>query len=294
MSTTAPTVEPPQDAAAPTAATLAAELDRQDDALHDLLVRRAELAQQLAAANGERAIFRPGREAETIRRLLGRHAGALPRPTVVRLWRELLAGCLAMQRPLTIAVCETAPGAGAVQCAREHFGALTPLRVHPSPSQAIAEVSAGIAAAAVLPMPREDEPAAAAWWVALLHRDEPRIHLVARLPFWTPRPDGAPRVPALVVAAAPADRSSDDRSLVGFELAPEMSRARLVSALSAAGLPPLDIILRRDAAAGVAQGLIVVDGHVADDDPRLAALAAAVSPPVVLGCYAEPLAGETA
>ena len=96
-------------------------------------------------------------------------------------------------------------GSGYAQCAREHFGALTPLRVHRSPAQAIAEVSAGTATAAVLPLPAEEE--APPWWTALLHRDEPRIHVVARLPFWAPRAEGAPRVQALVVAAVPPDPS---------------------------------------------------------------------------------------
>jgi hypothetical protein len=130
--------------------------------------------------------------------------------------------------------------------------------------------------------------------VALLHRDDPRIHVVARLPFWSPRPEGAPRVQALVVATAAPDRSTQDRSLIGVELLPEMSRTRLVAALGASGLPPTAIILRRDPATPVAQGLITVDGFVADDDARLSSLAAAVRAPVVLGCYAEPLAGDAA
>jgi chorismate mutase len=295
MSTTLPTDEPPQEQVSASLLELQAELERQDAALHDLLMRRAELASRVAGPPlAGKPAFRPGYEAETVRRLLRGHGGALPRQTLVRIWRELLAGCMAMQGPLLVAVCETDPANGAVQCAREHFGALTPLRVHPSPAQAIADVSAGLANVAVLPMPVEGEPARAAWWVALLHRDDPRIHVVARLPFWSPRPEGAPRVQALVVTAAAPDRSAQDRSLVGFELLPEMSRARLVSALGTAGLPPTDIILRRDPAAPVAHGLITVDGFVADDDVRLSSLAAAVHAPVVLGSYAEPIAGDAA
>ena len=39
-------------------------------------------------------VFRPGREAEIVRRLLRRHRGAFPRPVIVRLWRELLSARL--------------------------------------------------------------------------------------------------------------------------------------------------------------------------------------------------------
>ena len=148
--------------------------------------------------------LRPGREADILRRLLRRHRGHLPRRAVVRVWRELLAATTSMQGPYAITACETEAGNGYVQCAREHFGALTPLHVHRSPAQAIAEVSAGTATAAVLPLPAEEE--AQPWWTTLLHRSDPRIHVVARLPFWAPRAEGARRVQALVVAAVPPDR----------------------------------------------------------------------------------------
>ncbi len=176
-----------------------------------------------------------------------------------------------------------------VQAAREHFGALTPLRAYRSPAQAIGEVSAGAATVAVLPLPSETEAPRDAWWTALLHKDEPRIHVVARLPFWRPRPEGAPTSQALVVAAVAPDASGADRSLLGLELPLEVSRARLTAALTAAGLEPGNVILRRDPGAPVADALAEVDGFVADDDPRLAALDAVLRRPVVLGAYAIPV-----
>ena len=159
-------------------------------------------------------------------------------------------------------------------------------------AEAMDEVRAGRATVAVLPMPTEGEAASDVWWTALLHRDEPRIHVVARLPFWAPRPEGAPRVQALVVAAAAPDASTDDRSLLGLEIAQETSRARLTSLIIAAGFAPGSIILRRDPGAGVAQALVDVAGMVTDDDTRLAAIADQLRPPVVLGGYAVPVEGD--
>jgi chorismate mutase len=274
-------------------AALRADLDRLDDSMHDLLMQRANVVAQVAALGSRGKVpFRPGREAEIIRRLVARHAGPLPRRVLPRLWRELLAATTSMQGSFVITVCESDPSGSFAACAREHFGVLTPLRVHRSPAQAIAEVSSGTATAAVLPLPVEQEPALAAWWTALLHRDEPRIHIVGRLPFWVPRNEGAPQAEAMVVAAAAADPSSRDRSLLGFELPPDMSRARLVAALTAAGLAPASIILRRDPAGHAGHGLIDVEGYVFDDDPRLTTLTESVDRPVVLGAYAEPLFGE--
>jgi chorismate mutase / prephenate dehydratase len=264
---------------------LRAELDRIDDALHDLLMQRAGVVEHVARA-GKRGALRPGREAAIIRRLLARHRGGLPAPTLTRIWRELLAGTTAMQGGFTMAVCTAGGESQYIQVAREHFGALTPLHAHRNPAQAIAEVSAGTATIAVLPLPSETEAPRDAWWTALLHKDEPRIHVIGRLPFWRPRPEGAPDVQALVIAATAPDASGADRSLLGLEFPLEVSRTRLTTALAAAGFETGQIILRRDPGAPVADALAEVAGFVADDDPRLGSLDTVLRRPVVLGAYA--------
>src|ERR1700761_8609776 len=118
---------------------LRAELDRIDDTIHDLLIQRAEVVEHVARS-GKPAAFRPGREASIIRRLLSRHQGALPAASVVRIWRELLAGTTSMQGGFSVAVCDAEPGAPVTQLAREHFGALTPMGTHEGAGHALAEV----------------------------------------------------------------------------------------------------------------------------------------------------------
>ena len=269
---------------------LRGELDRLDDELHDTLMRRAEVVAKVSALGVKGAVpVRPGREAAIIRRLLARHAGPLPLSGVARIWRELLNAFTAQQRPMLVTVCEAEAGQGYLLAAREHFGALTPMRALRTPAQAIREVSAGVASAAVLPVPVEGEAPAAAWWTALLQRDDPRIHVVARLPFWAARPDATPAVQALVVCANPPDPSGEDRSLIGMELSVEVSRARLSAAVAAAGFGAGPLVLRRDPGAPVAHALVDVEGFVVDGDPRFAALQSVLRPPVVLGAYAVPV-----
>lgn len=270
---------------------LRAELDRIDNELHGLLLRRARVVEQVAKA-GKRGAFRPGREASIIRRLLRQHSGGLPPQTLVRIWRELLAGTTAMQGSFSVAVCDPDGSAAFTQAAREHFGTLTPLRVYGSPAQAMAEVSRGSAAVAVLPVPSETDTARNAWWTSMLQNEQPRMHLVARLPFWAPRPDGAPAVQALVAATTEPDPSERDRSLLGLELDLDISRARLTSALTTADLPPVTMILRRNH--DVAHALVEVDGFMTDADPRLVGLDAMLRRPLVLGAYAIPETGAAA
>lgn len=263
-------------------AALRAELDRIDNTIHDLLIERAGIVEQVARS-GKPAAFRPGREAQIVRRLVGRHHGSLPPVTLFRLWRELLAGTTSMQGGFSLSVCDPEPGAAFTQLAREHFGAMTPLRQRTSPGQALADVSQGTASVAVLPFPSDSST----WWLTLRHH-EPRLHVIGRLPFWRRRPEGAPTVQALVVAATPPDASGDDRTLIGLECDGEASRTRLTTVLTAAELTPDQLILVRDPRAGASYALIEVDGYLGDDDARLRNLDPILRRPIVLGSYAVP------
>jgi chorismate mutase len=279
---------PPQDGWPGGLAALRSQLDQIDDALHQLLMRRACVVEGVAKS-GKRHAYRPGREASIIRRLLHRHRGALPPQTLVRIWRELLAGTTAMQEPFAVAVCEPDAGSGSIQAAREHFGALTPMHSCSSPAQVMAAVGRGAAAAGVLPLPSNTDTAQSAWWIRLLQqRDEPRLRVVCRLPFWVPRPAGAPSAQTLVIAAIDPDPSGRDRSLLAVELDPDVSGTRLISAITAAQLTPGWTIVRREPGKAPAHALVEIDNFLTDTDPRLAGLDPALRRPVVLGAYAVP------
>jgi len=266
-------------------AALRAELDRIDDTIHDLLMRRAGVVEYVARS-GKPAAFRPGREASIIRRLLRRHRGALPAVSVTRIWRELLAGTTSMQGGFSLAVCDPEHGAPFTQLAREHFGALTPLRTYAGAGQALVDLSQGAASVAVLPYPSDSDN----WWVSLMHR-QPRLYVIGRLPFWKPRPDGAPAAQALVVASTAPDASEDDHSLLGLECDSDVSRARLSSELLAAGFRAEAMVVASLPGSPMANVLVDVEGYLSDDDTRLTHLGSVLRRPVVLGAYAVPIVG---
>ncbi len=269
-------------AADPSLPALRAEIDRLDDALHDLLMQRAEVVARLTAsrAKGAGTPLRPGREALILRRLLARHAGPLPAAALVRLWREIFASSTLMQGSFSVAACIRQPEQERVL--REHFGAGTPVKLHPSGAAALAAVSSGKASLAVLPLPQEAEPAEAAWWTRL---ESPRLQVVARLPFLSTAENGQEM---LAVAPVPPDETGHDRSLMRLETSRSLSRAAVSQALTAAGLVPLALQLRTDA--GFTRLLVEVDGALQADDPRLAGLPFERAQP--LGFYAVPERGE--
>jgi chorismate mutase / prephenate dehydratase len=271
---------------------LRANLDSIDDAIHDLLMRRAEVVGQIAAVKTGAAL-RPGREASIIRRLLARHGGRMPASTIVRIWREILSASTGQQQSFSAAVYEPATDGRFAAVARAQFGALTPIRACRSAAQAIGEVAEGRASVAVLPLPGDDD-AGAPWWPSLLQRRKAGgIHVIARLPFWHDRPEGTPQAQALVVATTPADASGDDVSLIALETAAEISRGGLANALTAAGFRPNVVVMNRPSHSNSTQILVEVAGYVAPDDARLGAIRGFERPALLVGAYAVPVGGKT-
>jgi len=233
-------------------AALRAEIDAADDALHVLLMRRAEIVQRLArsAAKPEGTVLRPGREARILRRLLANHEGAMPRLTLVQLWREIFAGSIAQQASFSVAL---AADPALARLAASHFGAATPLRQHPSAATALAALSQRDAAVAVLPWPRESDNEAESWWMRL---DAQHLSIIARLPFLCER---EPAVEAAVVALYPADPSGHDATILRVELPGTPDRA------SVAALYPMGRVLALRREGALTRALIETDGAVSPD-----------------------------
>jgi chorismate mutase len=271
---------PASPTADPALQALRAEIDALDDAMHDLLMRRAAVVARMAASrakNGAGSPLRPGREAAVLRRLLARHSGALSGGAVVRIWRHIFMAHTAIQGAFTAAVAASGEAAPTLALAREHFGTATPLTQFASPAQALAALSAGKASVAVLPAPTGEGEGA--WWQSL---EAPRLCIVARLPFLA---DATRADAALVVAPVPPDASGDDRSFVRLEAAADAPREGFARMLSDAGLTGRTLSLARQGGRSLA--LAEIDAFIAAGDPRLAGLNA-----VLLGAYAVPVAGD--
>ena len=268
---------------------LRAQLDALDDQIHDLLMRRAEVVESVARDGGKTGTkIRPGREAIILRRLLARHEGALPPQAIIRFWREMFGAALIIEGGQVMAVCD---GDDRLALAREHFGPYTPSRCHHNPVQTLADLREA-AQLAVLPPPSEDDEPGG-WWPMLTATGAHRLFVIAKLPFWSRRFEGAPLGEAYVVAAVRPDPSGDDRGLIVCKFTAETSRTRMAALFRQAGFAPGAMWVRRAANEPRLYALVEVEGLVADDDPRLAAIEGLEAPPVVIGGYAVPL-GEAA
>jgi len=278
--------------ASPTLADLRRRIDELDGALHDVLMERAAVVESVGRLKRADATppLRPGREAQILRRLLARHRGPFPKPVLVRLWRELLAGSLAIQIDLHVAVYAPEKSAGLWDLARDHYGAQTAMSGFRSPREVLRAVADGRATLGVLPVPGRSD--VEAWWRFLAAGDAPVLRVIARLPFGALGNARSEDSDAFVVGAIEPEESGADRSLYVIETGDDVSRTRLLNTLASVGRGT-NLLASTDAEGGAATQLVEFEGWIARDDARLKDALAGLGDRVLrctwLGGYAQPL-----
>ena len=251
-------------------ADLRRQIDDIDAAIHDLLMKRTEVAQRIGAVKDEDSVYmRPGREAMVLRRLIARHQGALPDALIVRIWREIFAAVTALQGPLAVAVFAPEGSFGYRNLARDHYGWRTRITAYRSAAQVLEAVGDGRATVGVLPVPVEDgfDP----WWRNLAGVGEAVPRVVARLPFAVIGPSGTDSVEALAIGHAVTEVTGEDRAFLVVETGELVSRSHLKRLLAGAGFETLDI-QGAEEEGGRSLYLVEVEGFVRNDDSRLARL----------------------
>src|ERR1700682_1109054 len=200
--------KPPQ---APSLDDLRKEIDRIDEAMHQLLMERAEIIDRLIAVKNSQetgSAFRPMREAEMMRRLVQRHKGILPLCTVESIWRVIISTFTFVQAPFSVHADLSAGDALMRDSARFHFGFTVPFVPHMGAAGVVAAVSASkgdlglVAATAVT--------GDGAWWSALEFDSAPKI--IACLPF-VERDDHPAALPVFVLS-----RIADDAMVTEVEV----------------------------------------------------------------------------
>ena len=101
------------------------EIDRLDEAMHNLLIQRGEIIDRLIKAKQTQesgSAFRPAREAQMMRRLVERHKGILPLDTAEGIWRVIIATFTYVQAPFSVHADLSAGDAMMRDSARFHSG----------------------------------------------------------------------------------------------------------------------------------------------------------------------------
>jgi chorismate mutase-like protein len=216
---------------APDLAALRQEIDRIDAQMHELLIERSQIIETLievkkTAASG--SAFRPAREADMMRRIVGRHRGLLPLDTVESIWRVIISTFTYVQAPYAVHADLTAGDAAMRDSARFHFGFTVPFVPHMGARAVITAVAASRGDLGLVPASGalgRDE-----WWTSLEGEGAPKV--IARLPF-VEREDHPAALPVFVVSKPIADAAVTDVELWSVQVAGwSGAAARAVSAMA--------------------------------------------------------------
>lgn len=172
-------------------AALRGRIDELDERLHEALIERSAIIDELIVAKGSRAsagaIFRPGREAQMMRKLVERHRGSLPLHDIEHLWHVIIAAHTALQAPFEVFVDISGDPLPSWDAARLLVGFAVPV----SPcggSEMVVEamngaLDEGRASLGLLPL-----AASSGWWCSL----GDRLRIMARTPAMTLPGDRTP------------------------------------------------------------------------------------------------------
>ena len=187
----------------PTLDDLRKEIDRIDEAMHQLLMERGEIIDRLISVKKSQetgSAFRPVREAEMMRRLVKRHKGILPLDTAESIWRVIISTFTYVQAPFSVHADLSAGDALMRDSARFHFGFTVPFVPHMGAASVVAAVSASKGDLGLVPA--VPVAGAGALWSALEFDAAPKI--IARLPF-VERADHPAALPVFVVSRVAGD-----------------------------------------------------------------------------------------
>ncbi len=209
------------DKAAPDPLTaIRSRIDQIDEAMHRLLIDRSGVIAELIRIKGTSkpgAAFRPDREADQMRRIAMRHAGALPLATVEHIWREIITTFTAMQAPFSVIAGPAKDALAMRDLVRFYFGFSVPVEAAKTNEAAIEEVARSRRAVAIVAAASKGR-----WWGGLIGANAPKVF--AKLPF-IESPDRPADLPAYVVGPPLKQSFVPDIRLLAVRKTPRLKQA---------------------------------------------------------------------
>lgn len=264
------------------------KIDALDDKIIALLIERIGIVANVGemkrrTAPGQCPI-RAGREADMVRRIMGKFEGSLfPPAAAAAMWRILIGASTSVESPLSLSICVAERDETLYWLAREYFGPTLPVTRQPHVKRVVGDVMDGKTSIGIVPMLTADSD----WWTSLMPEGDNVPKIFACLPFVG---DGAPV--ALAIACIRPESTRDDVSLLALDTDGNLSQNRLQAVFAQTRLQAKWISITTPSAA-TRRHLVEIKGFItASDDtmaPLIAELGASLQKISFLGAYASPV-----
>lgn len=211
------------------------KIDKIDYQIHDLLMQRADLVQEVIDikkfeaqldTNKTPTIYRPAREAEIVKNILKRHNGLLPHSTIIGLWRFLIASFCALQTDFSIVYYGTSETESLRDLIRYYFGTTVKLKKAGSELSALHSVSSEEVTLGILPVSSVD--IADEWWIKLPQN----IYVSGLLPFIKDDAVSHTKHDYMIVSLSEPTPSDNDKTLFKVIGNPDIGRGTMINCLS--------------------------------------------------------------
>jgi chorismate mutase len=189
------------------------QIDKIDDELLELLVRRVGIVEKVgdikgAEKDGRQSIIRPGREAAMIRRMVKEGGGKIPPQVIAVLWRIIISSAIRVEENSHISTLSSYENNECYWMAREYFGSFTPITKRPTTMEVVKDVVEGLATVGVLPV--WDEASPKPWWVRISESENAPM-VFAKLPFVRLAP--SKKAPVFSIGYVVPEETGDDHTL---------------------------------------------------------------------------------
>ena len=247
------------------------QIDAVDDQMHDLLMQRVSLVEQIgrlkAEESGSLPLFamRPKREIEIMRRLWNDHKGSLEKYELIRIWREIISACVNVQSPVTVAVFMPERGMGNLEIARDYFGTYTPMISCRSTNLVLKELTQGEANVAILSLNDDKQTC---WWYSVAQEYKRSVSVFLKLPLTGHHGRGDGRS-VYALSKQPFEESGEDRTLLVAETDGTLSLSTLDLLLKSCGISTNAICDSYMPDMMKKAYLFEVEGYLSDKDKRL-------------------------
>ena len=224
------------------------EIDVVDNKIIELLGNRMQIINrvgELKKNSNEKFFIRSSREADMIKDLIKKSNSAFPKTAIVSIWRKIIAAANMCEQKLKIVIHNPKNISDYFYLVREYYCDSAPIISHDSTTNIVAEIEKGEAQIGIFALPQlsrdesdKKENANENWWISLAN-NKSGIKVFAKIPFVeseNEQDDINDEISLVAVAIKPAEKSSEDNSLLYVEVKKEISRSQILSALVEQGL----------------------------------------------------------